>query len=124
MKGVVLMELTYTKKGDYFYPNLEVPKGKFDDVEIGRYGREKLEYLKENKKANYMCMVMKNTLHDYLVEVDMSAKNMKKSIINDMKKFNNVTEEMKHKDQLGWVGMMNNIKNTAQEIVRNELIYN
>lgn len=118
------MELTYTKKGDYFYPDLEVPKGKFDDAEIGRYGREKLEYLKENKKVDYMCMVMENTLHDYLVGVDMSAENMEKSIISDMKKSNNVTEEMKQKDQLGWVGMMNNIKNTAQEIVRNELIYN
>lgn len=118
------MEITYTKKGDYYIPNLYLEKGKNDDVPLGKYGREKLKYLKQNKKAEYLILFMDNELKDYLIDIDNQANMRAELLINQMKEAQNVTEELKEKDQLKWVGLMNNIQNSVDEIIRNEFIYN
>ncbi len=83
----------------------------------------RLKFLKENKKAEYMIMFMNGTLNKHLKEIQETADNRINLIIEQLKQQNNLTEEMKNTDQLYWVSMMNNLKNVAEEIILNELIY-
>lgn len=113
--------ITYTKKGDYYFPNLILePEEK---IVLNKYGRMRLKFLKENKKAEYMIMFTKGTLNKHLKEIQETEDNRINLIIEQLKKQNNITEEMKNTDQLYWVSMMNNFKSTAEEIILKELIY-
>lgn len=116
------MDITYTKIGDYFVPNL-VLSDSVKDFQIGKYGRLRLKYLKENKKAEYSILSMNGELKKYLMEVDKLAKERVEFLIKQQAKRQNVNEKLKENDQLKWVGMMNNIKNSAEEIVINEVIF-
>ena len=116
-------KIEYHKEGDYYVPNLVIPKDEYPDYCIGKYGRLRLKYLKENKKAEYTIMFMNGTLNKHLKKIQETAQKRIDIIIEELKQQNNLTEEMKNTDQLYWVSMMNNFKNTAEEIVLNELIY-
>ena len=112
--------IEYTKVGDYYLPNLVLEKEK---IVLNKYGRMRLNFLKENRKAEYTIMFVNGTLNKHLKEIQESAQERIDSIIEQLKQQNNLTEEMKNTDQLYWVSMMNNFKSTAEEIVLNELIY-
>ncbi len=113
--------IEYTLVGDYYLPSLVIePQGKID---LNKYGRLRLEYLKNHKKAEYTILFMDNKLTDHLEEVQKTATKRVKEIIKSLKEKSNLTEEMKNTDQLYWIGMMNNFKNQAEEIVLKELIY-
>ena len=108
--------ITYSRCGEYLVPNLVLDKGKVRP-KIGRYGRMRLKFLKEEMKAVYIKMLMEDTLTDYLLEVDAKATDMENMLRNDMKKRSNIDEKLKETDQMKWVGMMNNIAHSAREIV-------
>ena len=113
--------IEYTKVGDYYMPNLVLEKE--EKIILNKYGRLRLKFLKENKKAEYMIMFTKGTLNKHLKEIQETAEKRIDIIIEQLKEQNNLTEEMKNTEQLYWVSMMNNFKSTAEEIVLNELIY-
>jgi len=113
--------IEYTKVGDYYMPNLVLEKE--EKIILNKYGRMRLKFLKENRKAEYMIMFTKGTLNKHLKEIQETAESRIDIIIEELKQQNNLTEEMKNTDQLYWVSMMNNFKNTAEEIILNELIY-
>ena len=113
--------IEYRLVGDYYLPNLVLEQE--EKINLNKYGRLRLKFLKENKKAEYMIMFTKETLNKHLKEIQEIAEERIDIIIEQLKKQNNLTEEMKNTDQLYWVGMMNNFRNTAEEIVLNELIY-
>ena len=114
--------IEYTRKGDYYIPNLTLPKQ--EKINLNKYGRMRLKYLKEHKKADYMTMLMEGTLNLHLKEIQEKAETRVEQIINQLKEKSNLTEDMKNTDQLYWIGTMNSIKNQAEEIVFSELIYN
>ena len=113
--------IEYTKVGDYFMPNLVLEKE--EKIILNKYGRMRLKFLKEDRKAEYTIMFMNGTLNKHLKEIQETADNRINLIVEQLKKKNNLTEEMKNTDQLYWVSMMNNFKNTAEEIILKELIY-
>lgn len=112
--------IEYTKQGDYYMPNLVLEKEK---IILNKYGRMRLKFLKENKKAEYTIMFVNGTLNKHLKEIQETAQERIGIMIDQLKQQNNLTEEMKNTDQLYWVSMMNNFKNVAEEIILNELIY-
>lgn len=114
--------ITYSRYGDYLIPNLILDNGKVRP-KIGRYGRLRLKFLKEEMKPVYTKMLMEDSLTDYLLEVDARATDMENMLINEMKKYQNIDEKLKEKDQMKWVQMMNNITNSTQEMVLNKIIY-
>ncbi len=114
-------EIEYTKVGEYFMPNLVLEKE--EKIILNKYGRMRLKFLKENKKAEYTIMFMNGTLNKHLKEIQETAQTRINILIEQLKQQNNLTEEMKNTDQLYWVSMMNNFKNVAEEIILNELIY-
>lgn len=113
--------IEYIKKGDYYMPNLVLESQR--KINLNRYGRLRLEYLKKHKKAEYTILFMDNKLTRHLEEIQETATKRVEEIIKSLKEQSNLTEEMKNTDQLYWVGMMNNFKNQAEEIVLKELIY-
>lgn len=113
--------IEYIRKGDYYLPNLVLAPQK--EITLNKYGRLRLECLKNHKKAEYTILFMDNKLTDHLEEVQETTTKIVEEIIQELKTQSNLTEEMKNTDQLYWVGMMNNFKNQAEEIVLNELIY-
>ena len=112
--------IEYTKVGDYYLPNLVLEKEK---IVLNKYGRMRLKFLKENRKAEYTIMFVNGTLNKHLKEIQETAQDRIDIIIEQLKQQNNLTEEMKNTAQLYWVSMRNNFRNTAEEIVLNELIY-
>ena len=113
--------IEYIRNGDYYLPNLVIePQRKID---LNKYGRLRLEYLKKYKTAEYTILFIDNKLIDHLEGVQEAATKRVEEIIKSLKEQSNLTEEMKNTDQLYWVGMMNNFKNQAEEIVLKELIY-
>ena len=113
--------IEYRLVGDYYVPNLIFKKE--EKIILNKYGRARLKFLKENRKAEYTIMFINGTLNKHLKEIQETALQRVEVIIEQLKEKNHLTEEMKNTDQLYWVGMMNNFRNTAEEIVLNELIY-
>lgn len=113
------MELTYRKVGDYFIPNLEVP----ETPKIGKYGMLRRSYLRKNRQGIYTGLLLSGKLNKHLEEVDQQADEMVKRLVSQMVKLQGVTEELKAQNQLKWVGVMNNIRAVAEEIVLKELVY-
>lgn len=113
--------IEYIRTGDYYLPNLVLEEQK--KIQLNKYGRLRLDYLKNHKKAEYAILFMDNKLTDHLEEIQEIASKRVEDIIKSLKEQSNLTEEMKNADQLYWVGMMNNFKNQAEEIVLKELIY-
>ena len=113
--------IEYRLVGDYYLPNLVMKQE--EKIILNKYGRLRLKFLKENKKAEYTIMFMNGTLNKHLKEIQETAQERVYIIVEQLKTKNNITEDMKNTNQLYWVGMMNSFKNTAEEIVLNELIY-
>ena len=113
--------IEYTLVGDYYIPNLTITKQ--EKIILNKYGRMRLNYLKEHKKAEYSIMLVDGTLNKHLKEIQEAAQARVEQIINQLKEKSNLTEDMKNTDMLYWVGMMNNFKNEAEEIVFKEIIY-
>jgi len=114
-------KIDYHREGDYCLPNLVLAEQK--KIQLNKYGCLRLEYLKNHKKAEYTILFMDNKLTDHLEEVQEIATKRVEEIIKSLKEQSDLTEEMKNTNQLYWVGMMNNFKNQAEEIVLKELIY-
>ncbi len=113
--------IEYIKCGDYYLPNLVMPIRK--NIRIGKYGRMRARFLKENKKAEYSIMLIDNTLQDHLIEVDRAANERYNLLMKQFAERENITEEFKANNQMEWVQKMNNIKNSVEEIILQELIY-
>lgn len=113
--------IEYRLVSNYYLPNLVLEQE--EKIILNKYGRARLKFLKENKKAEYTIMFMNGTLNKHLKEIQETAQERIDIIIEQLKNKDNITEDMKNTNQLYWVGMMNSFKNTAEEIVLNELIY-
>lgn len=114
--------IEYIKQGDYYLPNL-VLGSEDTNYKIGKYGRMKLNYLENNKKSEYTILLIDGNLNKYLHEIDIACEERIRTIISQLVKQENVTEELKTTNQMEWVRCMNSIKNRAEEIILNELIY-
>jgi len=117
------MKLTYHRCGDYLLPDLTIPD---ESVTLGKYGRMRKTYLKEHKEHKpilYNTLLLSGKLTEHLMSIQEQAQQMEEQIITQMAKAQGVTEKLKQTNMMTWVGMMNNIKNSARETVLNELIY-
>ena len=115
--------IEYTKVGDYYIPNLVLDNDDYKDYQLGKYGYLRLDYLKNYKKGEFELMKVKCILRKHIVEIDLQAKEKVKLLINQFKANENISEDLKDINPLEWVGLMNNIKNRAEEIVLKKLIY-
>ncbi len=97
--------IEYHLEGDYYIPNLAMPKQ--EKIILNKYGRMRLKYLKEHKKADYTIMLMDGTLNTHLKEIQETVEIRIEHIINELREKSDLNEDMKNTDMLYWVGTMN-----------------
>ena len=120
MKDGLEYSLEYIRSGDYFIPNLTLPE---ETRPMGKWGRMHREYLKEQKPIQYNCLLLSGKLWTYLADLNEQAQDRLERIIYQMKAAEGITETLKASAPMAWVGAMNSIRNRAEEIIREELIY-
>ena len=113
--------LTYKKVGDYYIPDRTLDDQ--PDTEIGIYGHMRERYLKEYHPGRYSYMLRHGTLHPHLLEIDEAAQGYLDTMSPCMSDAAGVTEELKARDQMAWVGRMNTIRAQVEEMIRADLIY-
>ena len=113
--------LWYELQGDYYIPCLKLPEE--EQQSIGVWGQRHLRYIKQNSKVLYLNLLTSGKLNGYLADIDKQAEDMLSRLVNQMAECEGVTEQLKADNQMQWVGLMNNIRQTATEIVNAELIY-
>ena len=113
--------IEYRLEGDYYIPNLTLPKQ--ETIILNKYGRMRLNYLKNHKKAEYIILFMNNKLDEHLYNTDIECKNQFDILMKQLAERENITEELKANNQIEWVRKMNNIKNSVEEIIFNQFIY-
>ena len=116
-------EITYTKRGDYYIPNLTLPKSKYSDYKLGKYGRMRARYLKEHKKAEYTLLLIDGKLDEHLYNTDIECKKRFDLLMKQFAERENITKKLKATNQMKWAQKMNAIKNAVEEIIFKELIY-
>ena len=114
------MEISYRENESIYVPNLLMPEE--EPATYGHFGRMRLKYLKEHRRAVYINLKVSGQLTHYLNKIDREANEMLRLLIEQIAQAQGITEQMKAADQLTWVGAMNNIRSTTEEIVLNELI--
>lgn len=114
-------ELTYTKNGDYLIPDLSLTPQ--PETPLGKYGRMRRTYLKEHRPILWNRLILSEELYPHLREIDTAAHNRLEQMMPELVKAAGATEELKASDPMKWVGLMNNCKAQAEEIILNELIY-
>ncbi len=112
---------TYRWVGDYFLPNLEI--GEQDEVLIDVWGQRHRRYLKEHHRVRYYNLLTAGTLNSYLAEIELQAQTLFDGIVRRLSEEENVNEKLKATDPMEWVRRSNNIRNRADEIVNQELIF-
>ena len=113
---------TYRKESDYKIPNLEIPDTGY--FEIGIYGQRHLYFLQYSRRVTYINLLISGTLNEYLVEIDSQAQERFSRMVEQMKQSQGVSEDLKANNPIKWIGMMNCIRQQAEEIVLKEIIYN
>ena len=114
------MEITYSKYGEYYLPDLAVSQK--EPATYGRFGRMRLKYLKEHRRAAYINLKTSGQLTHHLNEIDREANEMLRLVIEQMAQAQGITEQLKAEDQITWVGAMNNIRSAAEEVVLRNII--
>ena len=113
--------ISYSKQGDYYLPNLELPPQQ--ELNIGLYGRKRREFLQKHHKVKYYNLLTSVKLVEHLNDVDLRAREMEERLIKELSEKEGITEQLKSNDMMLWVRKMNNIRNQVREIVYSEVIY-
>ena len=116
-----MKELTYTRVGDYYIPNLKLAEQ--PNKPIGKYGRMRQRYLKEHRPVLYSSLLLTEKLYPHLLEIDEAANGRMDILMPQLMKAAGVTEELKATDQMKWVGLANACKAQAEENIIGEIIF-
>ena len=113
--------LQYTQNGDYLVPNIELNQ---TQVPLGKYGRMRKAFLKEQRPILYNHLLLSGKLYPHLAEIEATARQRLEQTMPALTQTAGVTEDLKARDPMEWIGRMNACKAQAEEVILNELIYN
>ena len=113
--------LTYTRSGDYWIPDLKLSQQ--ETKPLGKYGRMRKQYLQEHRPVLWNSLILSEQLYPHLAEIEETANRRLEQMMPQLAESAGVTEELKASDQMKWVGLMNNLKAQAEEVILKELIY-
>ncbi len=116
-----MSELKYRQNGDYLLPEMGLTEA--EQQPLGKYGILRQQYLEQNRPGLYTRLILSGKLMEHLQEIDRTAHERLNSLMSLLTKQENVTEELKARDQLKWVGLMNSLKQQAEETILTELVY-
>lgn len=116
-----MSELNYKRNGDYLLPDMGLTEA--ERKPLGKYGIMRQQYLEKNRPGLYTRLILSGKLMEHLQEIDVTAHSRLESLMSLLTKQQGVTEVLKARDQMAWVGAMNNLKSQAEEMILTELIY-
>ena len=116
-----MIEITYSRQGDYLIPDLTLPTE--PELPLGRYAQMHRSYLEQHKRVTYLNLVTSGKLNEYLYQTEQTALQRLELLTKQLSAEQGVTEELKEKAAIQWVGLMNNIRSQAEEVIMTELIY-
>ena len=114
-------ELTYTRSGDYWIPDLSLSQQ--ETKPLGKYGRMRKAYLQEHRPVLWNSLILSEKLYPHLREIDETANKRLEQMMPGLMQSAGVTEALKASDPMKWVGLMNSLKAQAEEVILTELIY-
>ena len=114
--------IQYRRVGDFNIPNLTIPPEEAN-ITLGKWGMLHKDYLLKHKKVLFTTLLTQGKLYQHCAEVENQSKDMFNTLVEQMKKAEGVTEQLKEENQLEWVCRMGNIEQRAREIVCDNLIY-
>ena len=117
-----MANITYRQVNDYMIPNLRLPPEE-SAVRLGKWGMLYKDYLQKHNPVFFTTLLTQGKLYQHCAEIDTQAQHMFSTLVEQMTKNENITEQLKFQNQLEWVRRMNSIQERASEIVCNELIY-
>lgn len=112
---------TYTIQGDYRLPDLTLPPE--EKRLIGVWAHRRLRYLKQHHKILYYNLLTSGTLRSHLADVEEKAQSLFLRLVKKYAEKEGVTEQLKAKNPMEWVRMMNNIRERVNEVVNAEMIF-
>lgn len=112
---------TYTLQGDYRLPNLTLPTE--GERPIGIYGQRRRAYLKTYHRVLYYNLLTAGTLHSHLADIEEQAQELFLRLVKQYAAAEGVTEALKASDPLAWARQINGVRNRANEVVMQEIIY-
>ena len=110
---------TYHQEGDYFLPDIELP----DEKPVGVWGTRHYHHLRKTNRVLFSQLTISGKMNDYLTDIDKQADEMFSRLVKQLAKKESITETLKAENQMLWVQRMNAVRETATEIVNNDLIY-
>ena len=114
------MKIEYIPAGDFYIPNLELPR---ESRPMGKWGRMHRRYLETHHPIRCNQLILSGTLWTYLADLNEQAQERMDTLMEQMKTTESVTESLKAADPMAWVQRMNSIRARAEEIAREEIIY-
>ena len=114
--------IQYRQVGDYNIPNLRLPREEVN-ITLGKWGMLHKDYLFNHKKVLFTTLLTQGKLYQHCAEVENKAQQMFDTLVEQMKKAESVTEQLKEENQMEWLQKVNNICNRVTEIITAELIY-
>ena len=116
-----MTQITYSRQGDYLLPNLLPPQE--PEIPLGKYALMRRSFLQQNRKVTFTNLLTTGTLNSHLREIEQTALTRIEQMVSHMAKNQGITEELKASDPMKWVGLINNLKASAEEQILAELIY-
>lgn len=113
--------ITYSRQGDYLIPDLTLPTE--PEIPLGRYAMMHRDYLEQHKRVTYLNLLTSGRLNEHLHQTEQAALARLELLTKQLCKEQGVTEELKEKAPMQWVGLMNGIRSQAEEVILNELIF-
>ena len=117
-----MANITYRQVNDYMIPNLKLPPEE-TAIRLGKWGMMYKDYLQKHNPVLFTTLLTKGKLNQHCAEIAPQAQQMFTTLVEQMTKTENITEQLKAQNQLEWVQRMNSVQERASEIVCNELIY-
>jgi len=112
--------ISYTLHGDFYLPDIKPAE---ENISLGKWGVMHKTYLEKHNRSLFNSLLVQGKLYQYCAEIENQASEMYDLLIEQIKKAEGVTEELKEQDQFEWVQRIGNIQQRAREIVCSELIY-
>ena len=113
--------MTYTKNGDYLIPDLKLTQQ--PESNIGKYGRMRRDFLKEHRPILWNSMILSEKLYPHLLETEQTVQSRLEQMMPELAKAAGATEALKASDPMKWVGLMNNCKAQAEEMILKEVVF-
>ena len=118
----IMANITYRQVSDYMIPNLKLPPEE-TSIRLSKWGMLYKDYLQKHNPVLFTTLLTQGKLYQHCAEIDTQSQQMFDTLVSQMMKSENNTEQLKSQNQLEWVRRMNSIRERASEIVCNELIY-